>query len=42
MIFFVKMLEQILSRLVKKFFENNIVSLIKIQSYLNLQNESHL
>jgi hypothetical protein len=35
-IFFVKRLEQILSRLVKKVFENNIVSLVKIQIYLNL------
>jgi hypothetical protein len=32
----VKRLEQIQSRLVKKIFENNIVSLVKIQIYSNL------
>jgi hypothetical protein len=34
-IFFVKKLEQILSRLVKKVFKNIIVSLVKIQIYSN-------
>jgi hypothetical protein len=33
--FFVNRLEQILSRLVKKVFENDIVSLVKIQIYSN-------
>jgi hypothetical protein len=32
---FVKRLEQIMRRLVKKVFENNIVSLVKIQIYSN-------
>jgi hypothetical protein len=34
--FFVKRLEQILSRIVMKVFENGIVSLVKIQIYSNL------
>jgi hypothetical protein len=39
---FVKRLEQILHRLVMKFFKNDIVLLVKIQIYSNLQNGSHL
>jgi hypothetical protein len=33
--FFLKRLEQILIRLVKKFFKNDIISMVKIQIYLN-------
>jgi hypothetical protein len=44
-IFFVKSLEQFLSRLAKKVFKNNIVSLGKIQIYSNLnflkKNKNH-
>jgi hypothetical protein len=40
--FFVKRLEQILSRLMDNFFENIIVLLVKIQIYSNLRNGSPL
>jgi hypothetical protein len=34
--FFVKRLEQIMSRLVKKVFKNDIILLVKIQIYSNI------